>query len=323
MVLGKMLLAMILSLGITLASYPVAIPVLHKLKFGQTVREEGPESHKQKTGTPTMGGLVFIFSSIITSLLVNFNGIHSMGYLVVVLAFVGYGIIGFIDDYLIVVRKNNDGLKPSLKFLMQSILAVVFYLIYRNVTNSLVIVPFLNIYLDLGIFYVFVVFVMFTGESNAVNLTDGLDGLSAGLVVLAILPFIYFCVRIEQFDLGILLCAVVGSLIGYLRYNMHPAQIFMGDTGSLALGGLLAAVAMVTKEEIALILIGGVFVVEVVSVIIQVGYFKITHGKRFFRMAPIHHHFELGGMDEQKVVYLFWTVGAFLSLVGFMIGAFM
>ncbi|MBR2792846.1 MAG: phospho-N-acetylmuramoyl-pentapeptide-transferase [Erysipelotrichaceae bacterium] len=318
-----MLLAMILSLGITLASYPVAIPVLHKLKFGQTVREEGPESHKQKTGTPTMGGLVFIFSSIITSLLVNFNGIHSMGYLVVVLAFVGYGIIGFIDDYLIVVRKNNDGLKPSLKFLMQSILAVVFYLIYRNVTNSLVIVPFLNIYLDLGIFYVFVVFVMFTGESNAVNLTDGLDGLSAGLVVLAILPFIYFCVRIEQFDLGILLCAVVGSLIGYLRYNMHPAQIFMGDTGSLALGGLLAAVAMVTKEEIALILIGGVFVVEVVSVIIQVGYFKITHGKRFFRMAPIHHHFELGGMDEQKVVYLFWTVGAFLSLVGFMIGAFM
>ncbi|MBQ2685566.1 MAG: phospho-N-acetylmuramoyl-pentapeptide-transferase [Erysipelotrichaceae bacterium] len=318
-----MLLAMILSLGITLASYPVAIPILHKLKFGQTVREEGPESHKQKTGTPTMGGLVFIFSSIITSLLVNFNGIHSMGYLVVVLAFVGYGIIGFIDDYLIVVRKNNDGLKPSLKFLMQSILAVVFYLIYRNVTNSLVIVPFLNIYLDLGIFYVFVVFVMFTGESNAVNLTDGLDGLSAGLVVLAILPFIYFCVRIEQFDLGILLCAVVGSLIGYLRYNMHPAQIFMGDTGSLALGGLLAAVAMVTKEEIALILIGGVFVVEVVSVIIQVGYFKITHGKRFFRMAPIHHHFELGGMDEQKVVYLFWTVGAFLSLVGFMIGAFM
>jgi phospho-N-acetylmuramoyl-pentapeptide-transferase len=256
-------------------------------------------------------------------LLVNFNGIHSMGYLVVVLAIVGYGIIGFIDDYLIVVRKNNDGLKPSLKFLMQSILAVVFYLIYRNVTNSLVIVPFLNIYLDLGIFYVFVVFVMFTGESNAVNLTDGLDGLSAGLVVLAILPFIYFCVRIEQFDLGILLCAVVGSLIGYLRYNMHPAQIFMGDTGSLALGGLLAAVAMVTKEEIALILIGGVFVVEVVSVIIQVGYFKITHGKRFFRMAPIHHHFELGGMDEQKVVYLFWTVGAFLSLVGFMIGAFM
>ena len=149
MVLGKMLLAMILSLGITLASYPVAIPILHKLKFGQTVREEGPESHKQKTGTPTMGGLVFIFSSIITSLLVNFNGIHSMGYLVVVLAFVGYGIIGFIDDYLIVVRKNNDGLKPSLKFLMQSVLAVAFYLIYRNVTNSLVIVPFLNIYLDL------------------------------------------------------------------------------------------------------------------------------------------------------------------------------
>ena len=319
----QMASAFSIGLGLTWIAYPYAIKFLRRLKFGQEIREDGPQSHLAKSGTPTMGGIVFILTSLASIFIVGHEAFENTSFLIVVLAFVGYGIIGFIDDYLIVVRKNNDGLKPSLKFLMQSVLAVAFYLIYRNVTNSLVIVPFLNIYLDLGIFYVFVVFIMFTGESNAVNLTDGLDGLSAGLVVLAILPFIYFCVRIEQFDLGILLCAVVGSLIGYLRYNMHPAQIFMGDTGSLALGGLLAAVAMVTKEEIALILIGGVFVVEVVSVIIQVGYFKITHGKRFFRMAPIHHHFELGGMDEQKVLYLFWTVGAFLSLVGFMIGAFM
>lgn len=323
MVLGKMLLAMVLSLGIALIAYPQAIPFLHKLKFGQTVREEGPQSHKAKTGTPTMGGLVFIFSSIISSLIVNFNAIHSVGFLVVLLAFVGYGFIGFVDDFLIVVKKNNDGLKPSVKFLMQSILAVVFYIIYRNVTNSLVIVPFMNVYLDLGIFYYVVVFIMFTGESNAVNLSDGLDGLCAGLVLLALLPFIYFCVRIEEYDIAIFLCAVIGGLIGYLQYNMHPAKIFMGDTGSLALGGLLAAVAMVTKEEIALIFIGGVFVMEAVSVILQVGYFKLTHGKRLFRMAPIHHHFELGGMDEQKVVYLFWTIGAFLSIIGFVMGAFM
>ena len=151
---------------------------------------------------------------------------------------------------------------------------------------------------------------------NNLNITNNIVYL-----ILFIIVIWYF--RIEEYDLAILLCAVVGSLIGYLRYNMHPAQIFMGDTGSLALGGLLAAVAMVTKEEIALILISGVFVAEAVSVILQVGYFKMTHGKRLFRMAPIHHHFELGGMDEQKVVYLFWTVGAFLSLVGFMIGAFM
>lgn len=323
MVLGKMLLAMVISLGLALIGYPIAIPFLHKLKFGQTVREEGPESHKVKTGTPTMGGLVFIFSSVLSSLIVNFNAIHSVGFLVVLLAFLGYGFIGFVDDFLIVVKKNNDGLKPSVKFLMQSVLAVLFYVVYRNVTNSLVIVPFMNIYLDLGIFYYFVVFIMFTGESNAVNLSDGLDGLCAGLVLLAILPFIYFCVRIEEYDIAIFLCAVVGGLIGYLQFNMHPAKIFMGDTGSLALGGLLAAVAMVTKEEIALIFIGGVFVMEAVSVILQVGYFKLTHGKRLFRMAPIHHHFELGGMDEQKVVYLFWSIGAFLSIIGFVMGAFM
>jgi len=318
----RMVLAFGLGLVMCLIAYPMVIPFLHKLKFGQVVRLDGPQSHiKEKSGTPTMGGIVFILSSIIATIVVQPLAITHINLLIVMLAFVGYGIIGFIDDFLIVVKKNNIGLKPAYKFFMQSVLAVVFYLIYRNVSNSTIIVPFLRIYIDLGWFYVVMVFIMFTGESNAVNLSDGLDGLCAGLVFLALIPFVYFCYRSNNMEIAIFLCSVMGSLIGYLHYNMHPARIFMGDTGSLALGGLLAAVAMVTKEEIALVLIGGVFVVEVLSVMIQVTYFKITHGKRIFRMSPIHHHFELGGMPEQKIVYMFWSWGALLAILGLVMGA--
>jgi len=163
---------------------------------------------------------------------------------------------------------------------------------------------------------------MFTGESNGVNLSDGLDGLCAGLVILALIPYVYFCVRANMESVAVFICGVIGSLIGYLRYNFHPAQIFMGDTGSLALGGLLAAVAMVTKEEIALILIGGVFVVEVLSVMIQVASFQLT-GKRIFRMSPLHHHFELGGWPETKVVFVFWGAGLVLCIIGLIMGACM
>ncbi len=319
----KMALAFVIALAIALIGYPVMIPYLHKIKFGQVIREEGPQSHLAKTGTPTMGGLVFIAASILATIIVQPGALSSVDLQVVILAFFGYGLIGFIDDFLIVVKKNNEGLKPSYKFLMQSVLAVVFYIIYRSVTNSLVIVPFIHKYLDLGILYYVVVFFMFTGTSNAVNLSDGLDGLCAGLSILAFAPFVYFCVRSGFNSVAIFLCGVIGSLFGYLKYNVNPAKIFMGDTGSLALGGLLAAVAMVTKEEIALIFIGGVFVAETVSVIIQVGYFKATGGKRFFRMAPIHHHFQEGGMKETHVVYMFWAVGAALSLLGFLMGAFL
>ncbi len=270
-----------------------------------------------------MGGIVFILTSLASIFIVGHEAFANTSFLIVVLAFVGYGIIGFIDEFLIVVKKNNGGLKPAIKFLLQSILAVIFYLLYRNVTNSLVIVPFIHTYIDLGWFYIVVVFIMFTGESNGVNLSDGLDGLCAGLMCFALVPFIYFCWRIDETDIAVFLCSVIGSLLGYLHYNKHPAKVFMGDTGSLALGGLLAAVAMVTKEEIALILIGGVFVAEVMSDIIQVGYFKLTHGKRFFRMAPLHHHFEQGGMPEQEVVLRFWLAGSILCIIGMIMGAVM
>ena len=319
----KMILAFAIALGLSLAGYPFAIPLLHKLKFGQAIREEGPQSHMVKSGTPTMGGVVFIIASILATVIVAPKSFGNINLLVSVLAYVGYGIIGFIDDFLIVVKKNNKGLLPRYKFLMQSILAVVFYLFYKDVNDSTIIIPFIGKYLDLGWLYMVLVFFMFTGTSNAVNLSDGLDGLSSGLVILAAIPFVYFSIRSGNVDVAVFLCAVIGSLFGYLRYNLHPAKIFMGDTGSLALGGLLAAVAMVTKEELALILVGGVFVLETLSVIIQVAYFKATHGKRIFRMSPLHHHFELGGMPETKVVYMFWTWGAILSLLGILIGVLM
>lgn len=319
----KMILAFVIALAICLAGYPLAIPLLHKLKFGQAIREEGPQSHMVKSGTPTMGGIVFIFASILATLIVNFRSFSNINLLVVVLAYFGYSVIGFIDDFLIVVKKNNKGLLPRYKFLMQSVLAVVFYLFYKDVNDSTIIIPFVGKHLELGWLYMILVFFMFTGTSNAVNLSDGLDGLSSGLVILATIPFVYFCIRSGNDDVAVFLCAVIGSLLGYLRFNLHPAKIFMGDTGSLALGGLLAAVAMVTKEELALVLVGGVFVLEALSVIIQVAYFKATHGKRIFRMSPIHHHFELGGMPETKVVYMFWSWGAILSLLGILIGVLM
>ncbi len=319
----RMIAAFALGLIFSLLAYPIAIPLLHKFKFGQAIREEGPESHKVKTGTPTMGGVVFIVTSLLAIAIVDIKAFTNVNFLIVVLAFLGYGIIGGIDDALIIIKHTNEGLKPSVKFLLQSILAIVFFLIYRNSNSSEIIVPFVHSYIDLKWFYFFVVFIMFTGETNGVNLSDGLDGLSSGLVILALVPFVYFCIRSDQQSIAYFLCAVIGSLLGYLKYNWHPAKIFMGDTGSLALGGLLAAVAMVTKEEIALVFIGGVFVIEVVSVIIQVTYFKKTGGKRFFRMAPLHHHFELGGMKETHVVYMFWAVGAVLSLLGILMGAYM
>ncbi len=319
----QMASAFSIGLGLSWIAYPYAINFLRRLKFGQEIREDGPQSHLAKSGTPTMGGIVFILTSLASIFIVGHEAFANTSFLIVVLAFVGYGIIGFIDDFLIVVKKNNEGLKPAIKFLLQSILAVIFYLLYRNVTNSLVIVPFIHTYIDLGWFYIVVVFIMFTGESNGVNLSDGLDGLCAGLMCFALVPFIYFCWRIDETDIAVFLCSVIGSLLGYLHYNKHPAKVFMGDTGSLALGGLLAAVAMVTKEEIALILIGGVFVAEVMSDIIQVGYFKLTHGKRFFRMAPLHHHFEQGGMPEQEVVLRFWLAGSILCIIGMIMGAVM
>ena len=315
----KYLLAFGISLVATLVVMPLLIPFLHKIKFGQSIRKEGPQSHMAKTGTPTMGGLVFVSVPILVMLVLDYKAFFSGEMLICVLAYLGYALIGFIDDFLIVVKKNNDGLKPSVKFLMQSVLAVVFYLFYRSIAETTLILPVVHISLALGILYFVLIFFMFTCESNAVNLTDGLDGLCAGTSIIAIAPFVIFALLQGNKDLAMLLLAVCGSLLGYLRFNVHPAKIFMGDTGSLAIGGLLAASAMILKQELLLVVIGGVFVMELLSVVIQVTSYKATK-KRVFRMAPLHHHFELGGMKETQVVLMFWSIGVVLAALGLWLG---
>ncbi len=311
--------AFLSALAVTLLVMPGVIRCLHKIKFGQTEREEGLASHKVKNGTPTMGGIVFILVPILVFALMRFEALAQSSVQIVILAYVGYGLIGFIDDYLIVVKKNNDGLKPGVKFALQSLLAVLFFLMYRTTASTQVVIPFVGWSFDLGWLYFFLVFLMFTAESNAVNLTDGLDGLCAGLSIVALFPYIIFCLLQGNRSLALFLLCVVGALLGYLRYNLHPARIFMGDTGSLAIGGLLAAVAMVTKQELLLVIIGGVYLIEVLSVMIQVTHYKRT-GKRVFKMAPIHHHFELCGMKETKVVTMFWGIGFVLALIGLALG---
>lgn len=313
------IIALVLGLVATLGIYPIAIPFLHKIKFGQSIRTDGPQSHLKKTGTPTMGGLVFVLVPVLVLLVVMPRAFLDVKIQIVILSYLGYSLIGFIDDFLIVVKKNNDGLSAKKKFLMQTILAVIIFLMYRGIASTSILIPLFNIELDLGIFYFFLIMIMFTAESNAVNLTDGLDGLSSGCMIVALAPFILFSIIQNEFGLAVFLMAVLGSLLGFLKNNFFPAKIFMGDTGSLALGGLLAACAMVLKKEILLVIIGGIFVMETLSVVLQVGSFKLT-GKRIFRMAPLHHHFELGGMNEKNVVFMFWTIELGFALLGYLLG---
>lgn len=312
---SKYLIAFIGCLLVTLVAMPILIPFLHKIKFGQVEREEGLASHKAKGGTPTMGGIVFVLVPVIVSLLIQPQSIHHTEMMIVILAYLGYALIGFIDDFIIVVRKNNEGLKPAYKFALQSILAVVFYLIYQGIAATTLYIPVLHITWEMGLLYFLLIFIMFTAESNAVNFTDGLDGLCAGTSLIALFPYIVFALLQDKQELAIFLLAVSGSLLGYLKFNLHPAKIFMGDTGSLALGGLLAASAMILKQELLLVVIGGVFLAEMLSVVIQVTYYKRTK-KRIFKMAPLHHHFEMSGYRETQVVILFWSAGLLCAVLG-------
>ncbi|MDY2958694.1 MAG: phospho-N-acetylmuramoyl-pentapeptide-transferase [Floccifex sp.] len=300
---------------------PKMIDFLHKIKFGQTEREEGLDSHKKKNGTPTMGGIAFIVVPVIVygiSCLVGWMQ-FDLNAAILLLAFVGYGLIGFIDDYIIVVKKDNTGLKPKTKFLLQSILAVVFFLLYRSNSELSIWIPILDKTISLGFLYFILIFIMFTAETNAVNLTDGLDGLCAGQMIIALVPFVFFAFRQGVDNVAYILLLVIAALLGYLKFNKHPAQVFMGDTGSLALGGIFAATGMVLKQEILLVIIGFVFVVETLSVMIQVTYYKKTK-KRIFKMAPLHHHFELSGWTETQVVHRFWLAGVFFAVIGLVIG---
>ncbi|WP_087973009.1 phospho-N-acetylmuramoyl-pentapeptide-transferase [Oceanobacillus rekensis] len=305
---------------ITVLLSPIFIPFLRRLKFGQSIREEGPQSHLKKTGTPTMGGLMIIFSVIITSIIMasraNETGIGYELWLLIFVLF-GYGLLGFLDDFIKVALKRNLGLTSKQKLLGQIIIALVFFFILRGHEFSTAIhIPGTDIQWDLGWAYLLLIIFMMVGASNAVNLTDGLDGLLAGTAAIAFGAFaVVAWYGTPQTEEAIFALAVVGALLGFLVFNAHPAKVFMGDTGSLALGGAIAAISILMKMEILLVIIGGVFVIETLSVIIQVISFKTT-GKRVFKMSPLHHHYELLGWSEWRVVTTFWLVGLLFAALG-------
>ncbi len=316
--------ALIITIGIafliTVLLSPIVIPFLRRLKFGQSIREEGPKSHLKKTGTPTMGGVMIVISVVVTSLImVSKISSTPIGYQLWLLIFVivGYGFLGFLDDFIKVVMKRNLGLTSKQKMLGQIIIALVFYFILKaNDFPTYIQIPGTNIQWELGWGYALLIVFMLVGASNAVNLTDGLDGLLAGTAVIAFGAFgILAWYGFPQSEVLIFALAVVGALLGFLLFNAHPAKVFMGDTGSLALGGAIAAIAILTKLEIILVIIGGVFVIETLSVIIQVISFKTT-GKRVFKMSPLHHHYELLGWSEWRVVTTFWLIGLIFSALG-------
>ena len=292
---------------------PVLIPYLHKLKFGQSIRECGPASHMKKSGTPTMGGLMMLAALVLALCWGKFTP-HVLMALVLTL---GHAVIGFIDDYIKVVMKRNLGLTAKQKFLLQFILAGAYvYFAETHLQNTNLWVPLVNITFDFGWAYYALAFILLVGTTNAVNLTDGLDGLVSFVSVPVTLAYAFIAYMQGMLDVSGFALGLTGACLGFLLFNRHPAQVFMGDTGSLALGGGVAALALLTNTELLLVIIGGVYVAEATSVIIQGAYFRLTGGKRFFRMAPLHHHFELGGWKEVKVVEIFTIVSFLLSAVG-------
>ncbi|MED1437594.1 phospho-N-acetylmuramoyl-pentapeptide-transferase [Aeribacillus composti] len=299
---------------------PIFIPFLRRLKFGQSIRDEGPKSHQKKSGTPTMGGVMIMLSIIITTIVMT-NKFSEPGIETFLLLFVtiGYGLLGFLDDMIKVVLKRNLGLTSKQKLIGQIIVAVIFYFVLNQFEFSTEVrLPGTELSFDLGWLYPVLILFMLVGGSNAVNLTDGLDGLLSGCAAIAFGAFAVLAWNNSQYDIAIFSVAVVGSVLGFLVFNAHPAKVFMGDTGSLALGGAIVAVAILTKLEILLIVIGGVFVIETLSVIIQVISFKMT-GKRVFKMSPLHHHYELNGWSEWKVVVTFWAMGLLFAILGIII----
>ena len=318
----KLIIAFGIGFILVVLAMPKVIPFLHKMKFGQVEREEGLESHKSKNGTPTMGGIVFVIAAILGAFIVNFNNLLDPELILATIVLVGYSAIGFVDDALIIVKHSNKGLPPLAKLLAQIALAIICYFFAMNFIpdfTSVITIPLLDINIDMGYLYPALILVMFAGESNGVNLSDGLDGLATGLSMVAIAPFIIFSIMTKDYTLASYATAMVGALLGFMMFNYHPAKIFMGDVGSLGLGGFLAIFAILTKQELLLILVGGVFLMETLSVIIQVVSFK-TRGKRVFKMAPIHHHFEMLGWSEQQVTISFWFIGFICGILSIVIG---
>lgn len=307
----------LISFGITLILGPILIPFLRRLKVGQTVRDDGPQSHLKKSGTPTMGGLLILTAMTITSLFFMRSYPDIMPILFLTL---GFGLIGFLDDYIKVVLKRSLGLRAYQKFGLQILVTGVFAFYLHQYTDIGMAfrIPFMSgQYLDFGIFNIPMVFAVVLGTVNGTNFTDGLDGLATSVTIL-VATFFTVCAIGLGAPITPITCAAVGALLGFLLFNGYPASVFMGDTGSLALGGFVAACAYMMQLQLFLVIVGFIYVAEVASVILQVSYFKLTGGKRIFKMAPIHHHFEMCGWAETKVVNVFSIVTAVLCLLGFL-----
>lgn len=311
----KIVIPVIISFVISVLLGPVIIPFLRRLKASQTERTDGVKAHLSKAGTPTMGGLIFLIATTITSLLYVEKYPNIIPILFLTL---GFGLIGFLDDYLKVVLRRSDGLLPWQKMIGQIVVTGIFtfYLIRFTEVELTLRVPFISgYYLDIGWVAIPLLFIAVIGTVNGVNFTDGLDGLASSVTIMVATFFSVVAVG-TQSGIEPITCAVVGALMGFLLFNVYPARVFMGDTGSLALGGFVAGTAYMLQMPLFIILVGLVYLVEVASVIIQVTYFKKTGGKRFFKMAPIHHHFELCGWSETRIVAVFSIVTAILCMIG-------
>lgn len=315
----RLLLAALAAMLICLAVGPLVLPILRRLKVRQTIREEGPATHLKKSGTPTMGGFIFLIPLVIVSIIFTpaEDRMVTVAWLWLVL---GLGVVGFLDDYIKVVRRQSLGLRAREKLLGQILVAIVFYGMLKYLGHSTdVIIPIFGWRLALDWLYLPFVVLLAMAAGNGANLTDGVDGLLASTAIVAFVTYVFIGLATGVQVVAVLSAASIGALLGYLRFNWYPADVIMGDLGSLALGGAIAGAAILTKTEILLIPIGIIFVIETLSLIIQVIYFRRTGGKRFFRMAPIHHHFELGGWPEVKVVFVWCIIGVIGGIIGLLL----
>jgi phospho-N-acetylmuramoyl-pentapeptide-transferase len=316
-VLQTGLIGLLISFLVVYFVTPRFIPMLKRLKFGQAIREEGPQSHLEKSGTPTMGGLVIqlgvlVAFAVLSVLVGNWDFFP-------ILVMLYFGAVGLIDDYIKVAKKHNLGLRAWQKMVLQCIgaLAIALYAYNAPSIGSEMVVPLMDQTVDFGFWYVPFTFIAVVSIVNAVNLTDGLDGLASGVTLIVAIFFFVGSLALPQANTSIFIGAIIGGCLGFLRHNSNPADIFMGDTGSMALGGAVVVMAIITQLQIFLLIAGALFVLEALSVVIQVSYFKSTGGKRFFKMAPIHHHFELSGWSETRVVTVFWVVTAISVVIAF------
>ena len=295
------------------------MPILKKFKVGQVVRNAGPKEHLKKQGTPTMGGIIML---IVIVVILAINSIKYPTLILTIISILGFGLVGFIDDYKKLVKKNTKGLSPLKKIFGLVLVTAIFIFMYLKIfkLGTDITLPFISspITLSVGAFIIFIAFILI-GTSNAVNLTDGLDGLASGVVAIIMTFFTIVAVKNSNTEMIILGASSVGTCLAFLLFNFHPAKVFMGDTGSLALGGAVAAIAIMMKMEVYLAIVAFVCIIDTLSVILQVTYFKLTKGKRIFKMAPFHHHLELSGMKETKVVILFWVITAILCFVAYMV----